>query len=78
MLWLRSFVNENTDTWVVDDAEEQDFLRERCREGMQWTRLMDLLMQRAHAKGKTKAEFEALLRRIPVFPEHVEACRAIR
>jgi pyridoxal phosphate phosphatase PHOSPHO2 len=77
-----SLVNENTDTWVFLEQpggdEEWAYLKERCRQGVQWTRLMDEMLLRHWERGRTVADLVAALCCIPIFPEHIEAVRIAR
>lgn len=77
-----SLINENTDTWVFqeqpDGAESMRYLKERLAAKIQWTRLMDEMLARHHARGGTVESLNAALRRIPVFPEHIEAVKLVK
>ncbi len=51
-------------------------MRTARREGMQWTALVAAVLRRLHGKGVTPHELAARLVTIPVFEEHVQACKA--
>lgn len=77
-----SLINENTDTWVFlqqpGGDKEWEHLKERQRQGVQWTRLMDEMLQRHCERGRTVADLVVALQGIPVFPEHIEAVKVAR
>jgi hypothetical protein len=71
-----SFVDDNSDTIVFrHDAKAVELLKELRSSGMQWTRLMKHML--AHTR-LSESELRASLNSIPVFPEHVDVCRAIK
>ena len=77
-----SLVDDNTDTWVFERQSggeaEMEHLRARSRAGVQWTRLMDEMLARHHARGKSMDDLIAALRDIPILPEHVAAVKAVK
>ena len=74
-----SLIDENSDTFVPEklgNAELMAFIDRSSRNGAQWTCLMDDVARQLHEAGRTRADFEAALRSVPVDAAMPAAARA--
>ena len=75
-----SFVNENTDTWVIKSLSCGPAKATLRDEGntLQWTALMDLCLSKLSEEGVDEASVARCLGTLPYFPEMVEAAKLSR
>lgn len=75
----RSLVNDNSDTWIIEQLTPElvPKFREKYKEGMQWTNLMDFAMGMMADAGVDKGALLARLGKIPFYPEMKAAVRML-
>ena len=75
----RSLVNDNSDTWIIEQLTPESVpkFREKYKEGMQWTNLMDFAMGMMADAGVDKGALLARLGKIPFYPEMKAAVRML-
>ncbi|PRW32627.1 inorganic pyrophosphatase 3 [Chlorella sorokiniana] len=73
-----SLIEENTDTWVLQQLGADAFYRAGRQAGTQWTRLMDECLEKAASQlGRTPADVQAALHATPFHPELVALLRRV-
>ncbi|CAM9659271.1 unnamed protein product [Ascophyllum nodosum] len=74
-----SLVNENSDSWVVEQLGEEltpEFRRLQEEEHLGWTQIMSRQMRSLWEKGVKEDEIKKEMTRLPVFEEMLEAVRS--
>ena len=71
-------MEENSDTWVLQQLGADAFYKQGRQAGTQWTQLMDeCLAQAALQLGRTPADVRAALHATPFHPSLVALLRAV-
>ncbi|CAN0088563.1 unnamed protein product, partial [Hapterophycus canaliculatus] len=71
-----SLVNENSDTWVIQQLGEElmpEFRRLRKEEQLGWTQIMNRQMRSLWEKGVSDSEIKWSMSRLPVFQRMLDA-----
>ncbi|KAL6568217.1 Inorganic pyrophosphatase 1 [Orobanche hederae] len=70
----KTIIEIDSDNWVVDELGATDLFNELIPT-MPWNSLMDMMMRKLHAQGKSIEEIKEVLRRAPIHPRIVPAIK---